>query len=96
MASQGSGLTPGISRSLYRQTRTKVLNNDLEDVFRSGTHSFMLRWLDPRAFDALLEYTRSSKGLFDWLFYSIHLRQVFGKTRLSALTRVKTDGKGGF
>jgi hypothetical protein len=30
------------------------------------------------------------------LFYAIHLRQVFEKMGLSALTRAKTDDKGGF
>jgi hypothetical protein len=44
-------------RAVSRTDPTKVLNNDLETSSAAGIHSFMLRRLDSRFFDALIEYT---------------------------------------
>ena len=59
----------------------------------------ILRTVDPRVRGPKhgVEYTPESAELVaEWLFYALHLRQVFAQTAFSAPTRAKSDAKGRF
>jgi len=86
------GCQTGIGRYSAR-TRLAIPRQALLRPVPHSTHYGPLRY----SLKLVVEYTPSSTELIvEWLFYAIHLRQVFEKMGFSALTGAKTDDNGGF